>query len=121
MNHQRCRCSQDSSLMIHPRSLDSLDSPKDAKIRKDLAVEKFKSEAKLLQTRTETYEQQTSKLDCDMIKYLQTHCDKDFVTTLFWQWKKVCKSHENNTVLKRKKSGIYKITLKNSVLIDHLL
>ena len=34
------------------------EAPEDTKIRKDLAVEKFKSERKLLQTRTERYEQQ---------------------------------------------------------------
>ena len=43
------------------------EAPEDTKIRKDLAVEKFKSEIKLLQTRTERYKQQISKLDSDMM------------------------------------------------------
>lgn len=44
-------------------------APENTKIRKDLAVEKFKSEIKLLQTRAERYEQRISKFNCDMIQY----------------------------------------------------
>ena len=46
------------------------EAPEDTKIRKDLAVEKFKSEIKLLQTQTERYKQRISKLDCEMMEYL---------------------------------------------------
>ena len=46
------------------------EATEDTKIRKDLAVEKFKSEIKLLQTQTERYKQRISKLDCEMMEYL---------------------------------------------------
>ena len=46
------------------------EAPEETKIRKDLAVEKFKSEIKLLQTQTERYKQRISKLDCEMMEYL---------------------------------------------------
>ena len=72
------------------------ESPKDTKILKDLAVEKFKSEIKLRQTRTERYKKRISKLDCEMMEYLQTHFDEDIVAEPSWQWKKECESHENN-------------------------
>lgn len=45
------------------------EAPENTKIRKDLTVEKFKSEIKLLQTRAERYEQRISKFNCDMIQY----------------------------------------------------
>ena len=58
------------------------EAPEDTIIRKDLAAEKFKSEIKLFQTRTEKYKQLILKLDCDMIAYLQTHSDNDIVKEL---------------------------------------
>ena len=72
-------------------------APEDTKIRKDLTVEKFLSEIKLLQTQTERYEQRISKLDCDMTAYLQTQFDDDIVTKLSRQWKKEWESQENST------------------------
>ena len=58
------------------------EAPEDTKIRKDLAVEKFKSEIKLLQTPAERYKQRISKLDCGMMEYLQTDFDEDIVAEL---------------------------------------
>ena len=46
------------------------EAPEETKIRKDLAVEKLKSEIKLLQTQTERYKQRISKLECEMMEYL---------------------------------------------------
>ena len=71
-------------------------APEDTKIQKGLADEKFKSEIKLLQTRTERYKQRISKLDCDMMEYLQTQFDEDVVAELSRQWKKKCELDENN-------------------------
>ena len=63
------------------------EAPKVTKFLKDLAVEKFKSEIKLHQTRIERHKQRISKLDCDMIAYLQTYFDEDIVAELSQQWK----------------------------------
>ena len=72
------------------------EAPEDTIIRKDLAAEKFKSEIKLFQTRTEKYTQLILKLDCDMIAYLQTHSDNDIVKELSQKWKNEYESHKNN-------------------------
>ena len=51
----------------------------DTKIRKDLVVEKIKSEI------NKRYKQWISKLDCDMMEYLQAHFDEDIVAELLRQ------------------------------------
>ena len=66
----------------HKKSLSLFNSFR-IKYLKDLAVEKFKLEIKLLQTKTDRFKQQISKLDCNMIAYLETHFDEDIVHEKF--------------------------------------
>ena len=80
-----------------PKMIDNED-PEETAIRKNLSIEKFRSEIALLKLRSKRYETKYSECDADMIKYFTGSFDEEISNTLIDEWRKDCKVQEDLSV-----------------------
>ena len=70
----------------------------ETEIHQNLAVEKFRNEIDLLQSRSQRYEQRFQNLDSEMVAYISSKFSEDISTALTKQWEKSCKKEEGISI-----------------------
>ena len=79
-----------------PKEIEN-ESEEETELRKQLAVEKFKSEIALLKFRSQKYNQRFSELDAKMITHFTTSFDNDKCDCLTEEWENDCRKEEEKS------------------------
>ena len=73
------------------------ENKEELEIRRQLAIEKFKSEINLQEKRSEKYQERFLKIDAEMITYLTGHFEKTEVCDAFIrEWETDCTIEQKN-------------------------
>ena len=76
-----------------PKMIENED-PEETTIRRNLSIEKFKSEIALLRLRSRRYEAKYSEQDTEMIKHLTQSFEEEVSNALIEEWASDCKEQE---------------------------
>ena len=76
------------------------ESEEETKIRKELAIEKVKTEIKLLQVRSSKYEQAFKNIDEKMILYFTNNYSNDICDAMITEWQNDCQHEEAFSISK---------------------